>query len=77
MKQYWSGYLLPLDRRIRYLGRYWKIGAIGTGHSALYGTLHYERYYWLTRGKGEVAMVPAFVVEAGCKTVHAQVGVAA
>jgi hypothetical protein len=42
---------LPLGTKI---GK-WKIAAVGiTGG---------ERYYWLTRGKNEVAMWPHFMVE--------------
>ena len=46
---------LKVDSIATYHGRPWRVGMIGwTGG---------ERYYWLVRAGGEVAMVPAFLVE--------------
>ena len=46
---------LKVGTLIEYHGRPWRIGMVGlTGG---------ERYYWLVRTLGEVAMVPAFMLE--------------
>jgi hypothetical protein len=45
--------LMP-DSRVRYGDRWWRVGAVGVTGG--------ERYYWLVR-RGEVAMLPWFVVE--------------
>lgn len=51
---------IPLGAKVAYgRGLFWTVAAVG---SFAYSWGH-ERYYWLTRGKHEAAMVPASVLE--------------
>jgi hypothetical protein len=44
-----------IGKLITYHGRPWRVGMVGM--------ISGERYYWLVRSGGEVAMVPAFMLE--------------
>ena len=46
---------LKVGTLITYHGRPWRIGMVGL--------IAGERYYWLVRSGGEVAMIPAFLLE--------------